>query len=88
MPPPSTLSLTVEISLYPLSDDYLPAIRTFIAWLNAETDLVVSTTPTATLVHGEYDRVFEVIATLVKRAREQFGNVVFMTKLIPGHTLD
>lgn len=82
------MTLTVEISLYPLQEDYLPAIKGFIAWLNEEPDLVVSTSPTATIVHGEYGHVFDVIARLMKATREQFGNVVFMTKVIPGHRLD
>ena len=81
------LTLTVELSLYPLTEDYIPPIREFIAWLQEAPDVHVETDPTATIVHGEYHAVYALLERTMREARERFGPVVFVSKFIPGHQL-
>src|SRR5690606_16714804 len=45
-----TMILTVEISMYPLQEDYITPIQAFIDKLNTWENLQVSTTATSTLV--------------------------------------
>ncbi len=77
--------LTAEISMYPLQDDYIPAIDGFIAALNRVEGLKVKTTPTCTLVTGDYDLVFRTLQTEIARCYDQFGRAVYVTKLIPDY---
>jgi hypothetical protein len=46
----------VEISMYPLTGDYLPPIQAFIDRLNTHPELVVRTNSLATQVWGALDR--------------------------------
>lgn len=79
------MMMTVEISMYPVREDYLPPIDAFIASLNAYPDLEVETTPTATRVLGEYGHVMDVLRETMEQSYEQFGTSVFVTKFLPGY---
>ena len=77
--------LTVEISLYPNNQDFIPPIDSFIARLNSYSDIKVQTFPTATIVQGDYDRVMDILKAEMKPHREEHGMGIFVTKFIPGY---
>ena len=77
--------LTIEISLYPNNENFIPPIDSFIARLNSYGGVKVKTFPTATIVQGEYDLVMNILKTAMKPHREQHGMGVFVTKFIPGY---
>jgi uncharacterized protein YqgV (UPF0045/DUF77 family) len=82
----SFMEIGVEISLYPLAEQFVPEIHDFIARLTAVHDLKVVTTSLSTQVFGEYDRVFEVLrrelrASLESR-RQQGGKAAFVLKVL------
>jgi uncharacterized protein YqgV (UPF0045/DUF77 family) len=77
--------LTIEISLYPNNENFIPPIDSFIARLNSYGGVKVKTFPTATIVQGEYDLVMNILKTEMKPHREQHGMGVFVTKFIPGY---
>lgn len=79
------MKMTVEISMYPIRDDYLPPIKAFIAALNAAPRLEVETTPTSTRILGEYDHVMEVLRNAMSASHAAYGTSVFVTKFIPGY---
>lgn len=79
------MNMTVEISMYPVRDDYLPPIDDFIARLNSYPDLEVETTPTATRVLGEYGHVMRVLTETMAQSYETYGTSVFVTKFLPGY---
>lgn len=76
------MQLGVEISLYPLSEAYLPTIQGFIDRLNQDPDLYVSTTHTSTLVSGEYDHVMTVIQKEMKQTYQEVKQAVFVCKFL------
>jgi uncharacterized protein YqgV (UPF0045/DUF77 family) len=80
------MKLTAEISMYPLADNYIPAIDGFIKHLNQH-GITVITTPTCTQVNGEYDVVFALIQQGIKQSYAEFGRAVFVTKFIADHQL-
>jgi len=53
------MDIGVEISLYPLTEQYLEPIRALIGRLNAEPRLRVVTNSLSTQVFGEYDLVMQ-----------------------------
>ena len=76
------MDIGVEISLYPLHQQYIPPIQDFIARLNADARLRVVTNSMSTQVFGDYDAVMQ---TLVRELRTTFeGNdkAVFVMKVL------
>src|SRR5690242_2055212 len=53
--------IAVELSLYPLTAEFIPTIKDFIDRLNAHPDLRVVTNSLSTQVFGPHERVFEVL---------------------------
>lgn len=76
----------VEISLYPLAEQFAPQIHDFIARLAAAADLKVVSGSLSTQVFGDYERVFETLgrelrATFESRG-EQGGKAAFVLKVV------
>lgn len=78
------MKLSVEISKYPLHEDYIPFIKDFILRLNTHPALKVSTNTMSTQVFGEYDVVMEVLQQEMKRSFTEYGKIVFVCKFISG----
>jgi len=79
------MKLTVEISMYPLQDDYIPAIRAVIEKLNSFAKVEVNTSATATTLVGDFDAVMQAIKETLVWSHEQHGRAVFVSKFIPGY---
>ena len=80
------MDIGVEISLYPLSEDFAPMIHDFIGRLSARADLKVVAGSLSTQMFGEYERVFEALrselrATLEARASDA-GKAAFVIKVL------
>ncbi|WP_372861162.1 hypothetical protein [Pseudoalteromonas sp.] len=78
------MKLSVEISKYPLHQDYIPFIKGFIDRVNAYKELNVITNTMSTQIFGDYDLVMQVISTEIKHSYEQFGKAIFVCKFISG----
>lgn len=77
--------LSAEITMYPLQDDYIPAIDKIIAKLNSYTGLKVQTVPTATIIMGDYDLVMDTLKDALRWSVEECGKAVFVTKFLPDY---
>jgi uncharacterized protein YqgV (UPF0045/DUF77 family) len=75
------MKTSVEISYYPLDQEFVPPIREFIDRLNMHEGLVAKTNGMSTQVFGEYDPL---MAALTKEIRQSFRNPhsVFVMKVI------
>ncbi|ATC87659.1 hypothetical protein I6F50_11850 [Pseudoalteromonas sp. NZS127_1] len=78
------MKLSVEISKYPLHQDYIPFIQGFIDRLNEYDDLKVITNTLSTQIFGDYDLVMQVLNTEIKRSYEEFGKAIFVCKFLSG----
>ena len=76
------MKVAVDISLYPLSEDFIPPIDDVIARLNSHADLVVETNPMSTQVRGEYDAVMAALQKELKTTFEQVPKAVFAIKIL------
>lgn len=76
------MKVMVEISLYPLMDDFIPAIKSFIERLNTHDALTVSTNTTSTQVTGDYQSVIHVLGQEMQRTHEEVGQAIFVTKFL------
>lgn len=77
------MKITVEISNYPLTDDYQPQIVDFIDRCIAS-GLHVKVNATSTHVQGHYDEVMDMIQKEVKTSYERYDQQIFVLKLLKG----
>ena len=77
--------LSVEISMYPLQDDYKPKIKDFLETLNGNTsDIEIRTSNMSTRLFGEFDAVNDVLNTSMKESMKRYGKIVFVCKYLQG----
>ena len=81
------MKLSVEISKYPLHQDYIPFIKGFIDRLNEYENLKVITNTLSTQIFGDYDLVMQVLNTEIKRSYEEFGKAIFVCKFLSGDVI-
>lgn len=55
------MTVTVEISLFPLEKNYSPVIRSFIDRLNRYDSIRTTIQPASTLIIGELDEIMQII---------------------------
>ncbi len=76
------MNIGVEISLYPLSENYLPPIRGFIERLNADGRFKVITNDMSTQVFGRYEEVMEALTRELRPTFERDGKSIFVMKVL------
>ena len=76
----------VEISMYPLAEDYRPLIQAFIDRLNTYPELRVLTNALSTQIFGPLDRVMAILAAEIERAATAAPQLVFVMKVLPRLT--
>jgi uncharacterized protein YqgV (UPF0045/DUF77 family) len=74
----------IEISLYPLDAEFIPAIQDFIDRLNTYPDLHVTTNAMSTQIAGEHARLFEILAKETAISFGHAGRKVFVMKVLGG----
>ncbi len=77
------MEIAVEISMYPLTENYLAPIQGFIDALRANPRLQVLTNTMSTQVLGEYDEVWDALREAVRGSLEAGPRAVFVTKFLP-----
>lgn len=80
------MDIGVEISLYPLGEDFAPLIHDFIGRLSARGDLKVVGGSLSTQVYGEYERVFDALRSELRTTFEaralHAGKAAFVIKVL------
>jgi uncharacterized protein YqgV (UPF0045/DUF77 family) len=76
------MNITVDISMYPLADDYKPAIKSFIRRLREFDGLTLVTNQLSTQVNGKYDAATTAINTCMRESMAQQNKVVFVVKYL------
>jgi uncharacterized protein YqgV (UPF0045/DUF77 family) len=76
----------VEISMYPLTGEYIAPIQSFIDRLNTHSGLVVRTNALSTQIWGPLDRVMEILTEEMTHSATVTGapQLVFVMKVLPG----
>ncbi len=75
------MQVMVELSLYPLVNEYIPPIQDFIDRLNSY-NITVSTSSTSTQVTGDYGVVMKVLGEEMQRTHEEVGQAIFVAKFL------
>lgn len=86
------MNLSIEISLYPLHDNYIPIIDSFLEHLHKHQhkhksdNTEIRTNNMSTRIFGDYDAVMSLLTLTMKHAMEKSDKVVFITKFINADT--
>ena len=73
----------VEISMYPLAEDYRPLIQAFIDRLNTYPELRVLTNALSTQIFGPLARVMAILTAEIERSAAAAPQLVFVLKVLP-----
>ena len=76
------MRVAVDISLYPLDQDFIPPIQDVIDRLNAHEALEVLTNPMSTQIRGEYDVVMAALNQEIRVSFEQMPKAIFAIKIL------
>ncbi len=78
------MHVAVEMSLYPLTGEFIPPILDFIERLKAQPGLAVVTNSMSTQVSGDYDRVFDALHAEIRTSLEAPHRAVLVMKVLGG----
>lgn len=75
------MNISVDISFYPLHEEFVPPILDFINRLKTHESLLVRTNGLSTQVFGEFDVVMEAVRSEIKKSFE-LPHSVFVLKIV------
>jgi len=76
------MRVAVDISLYPLADEFIVPIEDVIGRLHAYPSVDVVTNAMSTQLRGEYDEVMDVLKREIKGTFEQCPKAVFAIRIL------
>lgn len=77
------MKVSVDISMYPLTEAFEARIISFIQELK-KSPFVIKENPLTTQIYGDYDEVMDFIKLHMKEAFEDTNHCVFVMKFIHG----
>lgn len=75
------MKTSIEISYYPLKEEFIPPIKNFIDRLNNYNNIIVKTSGISTHVFGEYFEVMKILTDEIHKSFE-LPHSVFVLKII------
>ncbi|MDA7853005.1 hypothetical protein N9A71_05585 [Porticoccaceae bacterium] len=79
------MQVTIDISMYPNREDFIPPIQGFIDRINQFENLEITTFPTSTVVQGEFDHAMKAVQETIAACYREFNMAVYVAKIIPGY---
>ena len=79
------MQVTIDISMYPNREDFIPPIEGFIEKINNFDNLKVTTFPTSTVVQGNFDQAMSAVAETIAECYCEFNMQIYSAKIIPGY---
>ncbi|QJR79938.1 hypothetical protein CA267_003625 [Alteromonas pelagimontana] len=76
------MQVMVEISLYPLVNEFVAPIKAFIHRLNSYDDIQVTTCSTSTQISGDYQNVMTILGKEMQATHEAVGQAIFVAKFL------
>jgi uncharacterized protein YqgV (UPF0045/DUF77 family) len=76
------MQISVEISCYPLADEYIPVIRAFINKINQHPDITAITNTMSTQLFGDSKVLMPLLNEAMENSWTEDGKAVFVCKFI------
>ena len=77
------MNLSVELTLTPLKNDFIPTIKSFILKLRS-LGFIVKENPLSTQVYGDFDSVMGGLIPLIRSTFEQEEAIMLHLKMVKG----
>lgn len=78
------MKISVEISMYPLTEQYRPPINAFIERLANHSELTIEYGKMSTYIFGEYRHIMPLLKTEIETTLKSIPESVFVIKLSGG----
>ncbi len=82
------MEISVDISLYPLKEDYTKPILAFIKGLETNPNITVKKNQLSTQIYGDYDEVMALINSEMKAVFEAMPHSAMVMKFIGNNRAD
>ena len=79
------MQVTIDISMYPNRENFIPPINGFIEKINQFENLKITTFPTSTVVQGEFSHAMNAVQETIAACYLEFNMAVYVAKIIPGY---
>lgn len=76
------MKTSIDMSLYPLSDDYIPAIKEFIERVGNYDGVAIKRNDLSTQLFGDYDQIMDILKVEIRRSWETYGKGIFVIKFL------
>ena len=76
------MKASVDISLYPLADEYIPAIKEFIERVQEYPEIAVLRNDLSTHLYGDFNQIMELLTVEIKLSWEKYGKGIFVIKFL------
>jgi uncharacterized protein YqgV (UPF0045/DUF77 family) len=76
------MKASVDISLYPLADEPIPAIREFIERVQQYPEVAVVRNDLSTQLYGDYEQIMDLLRVEVRLSWEKYGKSIFVIKFL------
>jgi len=76
------MKISVDMSLYPLADDYIPAVKEFIERLSNYANISVKRNDLATQLFGDYDQIMDILKVEIRHSWQTHGKGIFVMKFL------
>lgn len=76
------MHISVDISLYPLADDYVELVCDFIARIEGIEGVSIAKNTLSTQIFGEYKTIMALLETEMERTFHQLPYSVFVLKIV------
>ncbi len=76
------MTAVVEVSMYPLTENYIPVIDKFLTEIREYEGLNISTNPSSTRIQGEYDELMDAVTACMKSIYRGSDQVTFVMKVL------
>ena len=77
------MKLSIELTLTPLKQDFIPTIKSFILSLRS-LDFIVKENPLSTQVYGDFDSVMQELIPLIRNTFKNEEAIILHLKMVKG----
>ena len=79
------MQVTIDISMYPNQEEFIPPIKGFIERINRFDNLQITTFPTSTVIQGDYVIAMDALQKTIAECYRSYHMAVYVVKIIPGY---
>lgn len=81
------MKISIELTLIPLKEDFIPTIKSFILQLRS-LGFIVKENPLSTQVYGDFDSVMQGLLPLIRKTFKEENAVMLHLKMVKGDRSD